>query len=244
MRKLLFVTCFVLLVFSAASAAAAEHFELLSGTDYATGVWVLQGESSQPAALILGGVHGDEPAGAFAARELCTWAVKRGTAVIIPEVNKLALTRQVRTLPGIGDVNRAYPGDLGGTPAERLAAEIVKLMERYHVSLFLDLHEGRTFHRLDKTSVGQMILFTPNDKSMDMGLEAIRLVNEGISEPYKKYAFGAHPIPGSGAWYATKQYGIAAFTVETSGEQSMEDRIQQHLVIVRYLLTAGGIELK
>lgn len=244
MRKCLTVICTLVLCFIAASALAAERSELLPGTEYATGIWTLKGESSPSTALILGGVHGNEPAGSQAARLLCELNVKKGTVIVIPAVNKRALAVEVRTLPEIGDVNRAYPGSGNGTPAERLAAEIIRLMERYQVTLFIDLHEGRTFHRLDKSSVGQMLLFTPDEKSADMGLTAIDRVNETIHEPYKRYSFGAQPIPGSGAWFASKQYGIPAFTIETSGEQMLEERVSQHLLIVRHLLTAGGIELR
>lgn len=236
------VLLLVLLLFPATLwASPSPAFVLLPDTPYATDVYLLHGGQSGPAVLILGGIHGNEPAGAAAAARLTDISLTKGTLVIVPQVNKLALAQDIRTLPEIGDINRAYPGKATGFPAERLAAGIMDLVAKYNVSVFIDLHEGRTFHRLDKTSVGQMILFAPNTKSTDLALGALEAVNQGLEPKYKKFALGAHPIPYSGAWYAGEKLGLTAFTVETSGEQSLEDRVGQHLTIVKYILGAEGL---
>ncbi len=230
----------LLLLASPAVAAAAEQSVLLPGTPYATEVFVSRGAAG-PAALVTGGAHGNEPAGALAAEKIAQLAASRGTLIVIPRLNKLALAAHLRTLPEIGDINRAYPGRPDGTPAEQIAAAVEALVRQYGVTLVIDLHEARTFHRLDHTSLGQMLLFAANDRSADLALAAIDHVNGLIAEPVKKFTFGAHPIPGSAAYYAGNTLGLAAFTVETSGEQAIEERAAQHVAIVRFLLGREGV---
>ena len=241
MRVSLIVLVLLVLTTAVATAAAPEQYILLPGTPYATEVYVSRGVPG-PAALVMGGVHGNEPAGALAAEKVAGFAVNKGTLVVIPQVNKLALAAGIRTLPEIGDINRAYPGRADGTPAEQIAAAVEAIIAKYRISLLIDLHEARTFHRLDHTSLGQMILFAANDRSAELALAAIDHVNGLIAEPVKKFDFGAHPIPGSAAYHAGSALGLAAFTVETSGRQSIEARAAQHVAIVRSLLRQEGVE--
>ncbi len=241
MRISLIVLALLVLATAVAAAAPPEQNILLPGTPYATEVYVSRGAPG-PAALVMGGVHGNEPAGALAAEQVSGFAVSKGTLIVIPRVNKLALAAGIRTLPEIGDINRAYPGRADGTPAERIAAAVEALIAQYRVSLLVDLHEARTFHRLDHTSLGQMILFAANDRSAELALTAIDHINALIADPVKKFAFGAHPIPGSAAYHAGTAPGLAAFTVETSGRQPLEERAAQHVAIVRSLLRQEGVE--
>ena len=239
MRILWMLLAVLLSVLPVAQGAAPGSFAVQAGTRWETSGCIVDSGIEGPTALILGGVHGNEPAGAVAAARVCDFKLLRGKLVVVPRVNALGLAKNVRLLPEIGDMNRAYP-PTGETPAEKMGAEIVSLMERYKISLFIDLHEARTFHRLDKSSLGQTLLFADNSVSASMAMDAVDAVNRGIDEPVKKFALVGYPIPGSSAWYAGKYLGIAAFTVETSSKQTLEERAEQHLAMVRTLLSAGG----
>ncbi len=241
MRISLIVLALLVLATAVAAAAPPEQNILLPGTPYATEIYVSRGAPG-PVVLVMGGVHGNEPAGALAAEQVSGFAVSKGTLIVIPRVNKLALAVGMRTLPEISDINRAYPGRSDGTPAEQVAAAVEALVRQYGVTMLIDLHEARTFHRLDRTSLGQMILFAANDRSAELALAAIDDINALIAEPVKKFAFGAHPIPGSAAYHAGSALGLAAFTVETSGQQTIEARAAQHVAIVRSLLRQEGVE--
>lgn len=229
----------LLAISSIVQAASSERFPVQTGMRWETTGCLVDSGIEGPTALILGGVHGNEPAGAMAAEQICRFTPIRGKLVVIPHVNPLGLTKNVRYLPEIGDMNRAYP-PAGETPAEKMGAEIVSLMERYKISLFVDLHEARTFHRLDRNSLGQTLLFAENSASAELAMDAVEIINRGIDDPVKKFTLVGHPIPASAAWYAGKYLGIAAFTVETSSQQALADRANQHLAMVRILLTAGG----
>lgn len=236
----LFALLLAALLFAPA-VASAQPDTLLPATPYSTAVIVRETAVPGPAVIVLGGVHGDEPAGSLAAAEIAAAAVRRGTLIVIPRVNTLALDQGVRTLDTIGDINRAYPGKAGGTPAEQIAAAICALLERYQVSMLIDLHEGRAFHRLDQTSVGQTILFAANSRSALLAMEAAETINRQIGERHRQFSPAAHPLPHSAAHYAAERYGIAAFTLETAVVQPLADRIAQHVALVSCLLRQEGL---
>ena len=222
------------------SATPDRDFVLQQGKPWqATGCIVDSGISG-PTALVLGGVHGNEPAGALAAERLCKLVPTRGKWLVIARVNPLGLEKGVRYLPEIGDMNRVYPPTGEGSPAEQLGTEIIGLMKTHAISLLIDLHEARTFHRLDRSSLGQTLLFADNAASTGLAMDTLDEVNRRIADDVVKFSLVGHPIPSSAAWYAGKYLGIAAFTVETSSRQPLADRVQQHLLVVRELLAAGG----
>ena len=222
-------------------SAAAEVIVIMGGTPYETTGYICRGNGPGRAALVLGGVHGNEPAGWQAAERLRDLRPDQGLLLVIPQVNKRAVNAGERTLADIGDVNRAYPGSAAGTPAEQLAGEIVALLEKYQVSVFIDLHEAEDFHRRNPASLGQSLEFAENDASALLAMDAIAVINRQISDPECQFTFLAHPVAGSGANYAGRQYGLAAFTVETASLQPLEQRINQHCLVVRALLQAAGL---
>lgn len=230
----------VSLIFPHGAADAAERFAVQPGTRWETSGCIADSGEAGPNVLILGGVHGNEPAGALAAEKICAFSPAQGKIIVIPRVNPLGLKENVRHLPDIDDMNRAYPPTGGDAPADRMGAEIVSLMERYRINLFIDLHEARTFHRLDKTSLGQTLLFADNSVSTVLAMDAVEAVNRELVEDLKKFTLVGHPIGHSAAWYAGKFLGIASFTVETSSQQPLEERVEQQLAVVRELLAAGG----
>lgn len=235
---LLLITC---LLISAASQALAAS--LMDNSEYETPVIIL-GDGNAPVVMVLGGVHGNEPAGSLAAQKLITSKVTKGTLLIIPQVNKLALAKHVRTLDSIGDINRQYNEQASPLPSKQIAKQIIGLLKEYQVSMLIDLHEARTFHKLDNSSLGQLVLPGMNDKSASLALDAVEHVNKLIPKGHKQFAYGPYPLPGSAAHYAGKVLNIAAFTLETSSQNELAERVQQHYTIAKYLLTAEGVVLK
>ena len=236
--SLLLVLCLAL---TATAALAADRFTLLAGTRWETEGCIADSGKPGPTALILGGVHGSEPAGALAAAQVCTFQPMTGKIVAVPRVNMPGLAAKLRYVPdGGGDMNRVYPPENGETPAERMGEAIIALMEEHRIRLFVDLHEARTFHKLDPTSLGQSLLPAKNPPSDAMATVAIEAVNRDIDEDVKKFSRLGPPIRRSAAWYAGKALGIASFTVETSAQQPLADRVGQHLVVVKELLMTGG----
>lgn len=222
------------------SAFGAERFTLQEGKRWETSGCIVDSGQDGPVALILGGVHGNEPAGAAAAEKVCGFSPIIGKLVVVPRVNPLGLKEHVRYLQEMGDMNRVYPSQGKNSPAEQMGAEIIELMEHWRIGMLIDLHEARTFHRIDRTSLGQTLLYADNPMSAALAMDAVDAVNREISDDVCKFVLAGHPIRTSSAWYAGRLLGIAAFTVETSSGQLLQDRVEQHLAIVRELLAAGG----
>ena len=240
-KHLLFVILVLCLSLAAPAALAADRFTLLAGSRWETEGCIADSGKPGPVALILGGVHGNEPAGALAAAQICTFLPVAGRIVVVPRVNAPGLAAKLRYAPdGGGDMNRVYPPQGDATPAERMGKDIIALMEKYQISLLADLHEARTFHKLDRTSLGQTLLFADNPASTVLAMDAVDIINRKITDDIEKFSLVGHPIRKSAAWYAGKYLGIAAFTVETSSQQPLTERVEQQLAVVRALLAAGG----
>lgn len=225
----------------AANDVTETILPLVAGTEYETKAFIYESKVKGPAVLVVGGVHGNEPAGSLAAESIRSVSLLKGTLIVVPRANNLALMKQVRTLPKITDINRAYPGRTDGNPAERIAFEIASLMKKYDVAMVIDLHEGRTFHYYDETSVGQTVIHGFDDKSAFLALDCVELINQQLPEQHRKYTFLSSPAAGSTAYYASAELNIPAFTVETSVKQPLEDRVRQHVTIVRFLLASEGL---
>ncbi len=238
---LMLAVCLLLVnLLPTATTATPASFLLQAGTRWETVGCVVDSGVVGPTALILGGVHGNEPAGALAAEQVCNFSPLRGKLVVVPRVNPLGLEKGVRLLSEIGDLNRVYPPVGAGSPAEQMGEEIIGLMKLHKIGMLLDLHEARTFHRIDRTSLGQTLLFADNSISTALAMDTVEAVNRKINDEIKKFSLVGHPIRTSAAWYAGKYLDIASFTVETSTRQPLEERVEQQLMIVRELLTAGG----
>jgi len=97
-----------------------------------------------PTALVLGGVHGDEPEGQVAAlnlaRELRPEQVT-GRVIVIPCLSPEASRSYTRLWPSGANLNRSFPGSPTGPPDEQLAHYLSsELFPR--VDIVVDIHSG------------------------------------------------------------------------------------------------------
>ncbi len=231
------------------------HFfqNLMPGTKYETSIYRFQAKESEPAVLILGGTHGDEPAGFEAAYRLLDYLLKsppvKGTVFIIPEANKIAVMQGERRLPApesveieAGNLNRCYPGRPNGLPMQRLAFEITEFMKNQRVKLLIDLHESLYFYeeiQLEdgaSQGLGQSIIFTPNATGIRFGHTVCNKINPKIPAGNKQFILKSGPVKNSAAWFAGEHLMIPGFTIETCKKMSLEERIQFHFEISLCLL--------
>lgn len=215
--------------------------ELVPGTPYTSKAYIYESVIEGPTVMVVGGIHGNEPAGSLAASKFMEIPVLRGKLIVIPRANNVALDANERTLPEIEDLNRAYPGKSDGTPAERLTYDIVQLMKKYQVAMVLDLHEGYAFNAVDHKSVGETILPGKDDTSVLLAMDAVEHINKQITEAKKKFSVLANPIVGSTVHYANTVLKVPAFTVETSSDQPLEDRVNFSFEIAKFLVSSQGV---
>ncbi|MBL7094406.1 succinylglutamate desuccinylase/aspartoacylase family protein [candidate division KSB1 bacterium] len=231
---------------------------LMENTQFQTPIFHFKSGQDGPIVLILGGTHGNEPAGFEAAHRLLEQfsksSLKKGQIFIIPEANKLADYNQNRRIPvpkGVdiefGNLNRCYPGNPDGLPMEQVAYEITQLIKKQKVNLFLDLHESPVFHmeQKSKTSeyhgLGQTLIYTPNEKAAWLGMVVIDFLNDQIPPGNKQFSMIENPIKHSAAWSAGINFNIPGFTVETCKKLPLEERVRYQMDVVNVMLKEMGM---
>ena len=234
------------------------HGYLLEGTRYQTPVFHIKGAKEGPAVLIIGGTHGNEPAGFEAAYRLleqyARTPLKRGELFIIPEANKVAdrrNSRRIRVPLGVdeeqGNLNRSYPGNSHGLPLAREAQQITELIRERGIDLVFDLHESPKFHLESQDStgryrrLGQSLVYTPNEAATWLVMVVLDELNSTITPGVKQFSPAPGPVKHSTAWSAGEYFQIPAFTIETCKQMPLEERIHYHVQIVRIVLNEMGM---
>ena len=107
-KHLILVILVFCLALPAPAGLAADRFILLAGSGWETEGCIADSGQPGPVALILGGAHGNEPAGALAAAQICTFRPVAGKIVVVPRVNRpglaaIALTTDFAAITSIAN---------------------------------------------------------------------------------------------------------------------------------------------
>jgi len=140
---------------------------IAKGTSHETPYYVYDAGKPGPTVVVVGGVHGDEPAGAKAALHATGYSIRNGILVVIPEANKPALKKGKRT-SSLGDLNRDFPRTKKEGADNYLARGIWSVMTKYRPNWLIDMHEGYSFHKINPKSVGQSVIYYPNSGAAAM----------------------------------------------------------------------------
>ena len=89
----------VSIICSAASAGQDQGL-IAEDTRWQTPYYIVTSDKSGPTVLITGGVHGNEPAGAYAAEQVRHWPINKGRLIVIPRCNVPGLAANKRGMPG------------------------------------------------------------------------------------------------------------------------------------------------
>ena len=201
-------------------------------------------ESGQPGptVLVVGGVHGNEPAGASAAGQIQHWPVKRGRLIVVPRANGPGLKDGTRFLPGMSlktrDLNRDFQKtDSKDGPIGEPAQALWEFVSGHKPDWLIDLHEGTDFHQINGKSVGSSIIDV-HSKASDVAVPLmLKAVNAAVSEPKKKFVRLRYPVDGSLARAAHERLGAHAMICETtSKDQPRSQRARQHRLMMHALL--------
>lgn len=229
-----------------ASAAQVRTNLLLGETRFATEAYFHDSGKPGPTVMIVGGVHGNEPAGAAAAEIIRHWPLRNGKLVVIPRANVPALAAGKRLTPNLGtnlsNLNRNYPrAGKSESPRGELAAVIWQIALDSKPDWLLDLHEGFDFNQLNDKSVGSSVIAFPLPKctaAADLMRDA---VNAAITNAELKFVRRDLPIDGSLARAGGEHLKIPSMTVETTSKQPMAKRVRQHEIMVHRLLAHLGM---
>jgi hypothetical protein len=95
---------------------------------------------------VIGGIHGNEPGGYFAASILAkNYEIKSKNLWIIPNLNEESIVRNKRGIHG--DMNRKFSHIKNKDKDKKIIEEIKKIILEKKVSLVLNLHDGHGFYR-------------------------------------------------------------------------------------------------
>lgn len=236
----------------------ATKVELLKDTPYATPAFIFDSGRKGKNVMILGGTHGNEPAGYEAALRLLELlknkSPKNGKVILIPLANRQSVINYDRRIPvaeGIdierGNLNRCYPGKENGLPMEKMAYEVEKLAKENNIDVFIDMHEARYFHLNTPAEsnrdqgLGQTIIYYPNDESSWIVMNMLDSINETIDNRDEQFSAIESPILHSAAWWAGKDLNIASFTFETMRKLELQKRINYHLKLAQTVLEISEI---
>lgn len=141
-----------------AAAASRSSYTIRTGTSEETTVFVADGDEPGPTVMVVGGMHGDEPAGYESASLIAQWGVDRGRLVVLPEAFKPAIESRSRGVDG-RDLNREFPP--GSEPESALARSIWGVVTDEAVDFLFDLHSSHgVYDDGDGDGVGQAVFAT------------------------------------------------------------------------------------
>ena len=107
--------------------------------------------------LVIGGIHGNEPGGYFAASLLAMhYKILSKNLWIIPNLNKESIVVNRRGIHG--DMNRKFATISSKDKDKQTVEEVKKIILNPKVSLILNLHDGHGFYRQKE----QNSIFNPN----------------------------------------------------------------------------------
>lgn len=241
--------------------AGVEEHVLLAGTPYETKLVIRYSGVAGPAAMVLGGVHGNEPGGWGAAEVVSGWTPASGSLLVLPRANVVATRDFVRTTDALGDLNRLYPGDPASAfPMEQMAAAIVQTARDFGVELLLDLHESWQFYvdapGTGTAALGQTVTAGVGPRQADLAAAIAAKVNPQLGQREQLILRDGNAFrrpDGAGGTTTTGRGrsslsmgghvpGLTPVLVEMGQQgQAVERRVELHLLVARAALESVGI---
>lgn len=252
----------------AGAAGQCERLVFLAGTPHELEVYRIKGRLNGPTAMILGGIHGDEPGAYLSADLYADLTLKRGQLIVIPRANFKSIIHNHRGTDG--DMNRKFALLEADDPEAQVVAILKSLMAES--DLLLTMHDGSGFYRptwesdlANPNRYGQSIIADAgqylhpktghNIDLQDYANKVIARINKDIDDPLHKFHFfnmetdsdasAYKEHRNSATYYALTKIGIPAFCIETSKQlPSMGMKIHQHNLAINAFLDLFGLELE
>jgi len=244
-RAALAMPCLVLLAATGVRGDTVREVRLAEGTEWETPAVVRRAERPGPTVVVVGGMHGDEPAGRRAVRGIRHWEIVRGTLVVVPEANARGCAEGRRTVPAkpAFDLNRRFPSEDRPVTGP-LAGPLWRLVAHHEPDWLIDLHESVNYR--SKTTEARkhlgntLIADAAGGTKRVAGLLA-RAANALTSRKDRRWVVLTHPIGGSLARAAADRLGAHAVISETTKKDHLAIRVRQHRIVVHRLLRELGM---
>lgn len=239
---------------TAGTAGAADRcpvdgfsYPIQRGTPYETNVHVVEADQQGPTAVVIAGMHGDEPAGFQAAHDMVEWQLNRGTLVIVPEADAEAVERGTRH-SSVGYLNRQFP--TGREPTSALARDLWDTVTLHDPELVIDMHSSRGIwnSEIGYDGYGQAIFPTSASGTRENADKAATSLNNHALGDYPdshQFTVG-NTLTGERPLLIHKVAGdlqrAGYITEVTKDDTTLTDRREWSKWIVAALLRLHGIE--
>lgn len=212
-------------------------------------IHVFDSKKDGPRVFMIGGTHGNEPAGTLGLEQLMNQfrtgkiRLDSGMIAIVSYPNKLGLACNSRWLLHRlwhRDLNRNYPTNDFEQTRDPISSRIINWIKSYNINFILDFHEGWGYSIVNKDSMGSGIFPGLLHNSKQIAEDIVVSLNHSISNPAKKFTlqFNKHPTIRSLKNYANYKK-IDYILIETSGQNDIQPtsvRIEQVLHIIHHVL--------
>ncbi|UCG49458.1 MAG: succinylglutamate desuccinylase/aspartoacylase family protein [Phycisphaerales bacterium] len=219
---------------------------IAQGTRWQTQYYITDSNEPGPDVMIIGGVHGNEQAGARAAEHIRHWKITNGRLVVLPRANVPALNANKRSMPDLpkerSNLNRNFPKNDTDQPKCTLSKAIWDLVRSEEPDWLLDLHEGADFTQVNSDSVGSSIIAAEMPEVGDHARRMLRVLNETVEDANKKFVLKGPPTRGSLARAAADRLNTKTMILETTmKDQRISRRTRQHRIMVHCFLSSLGM---
>lgn len=224
-----------------------EHYvtrksgKLLPGTAYETTYYVIESNKPGPTVFVVGGVHGNEPAGYRAADQVVDYRISSGKLIVLPRANVPAIQQNRRYASGDPDLNRSFPQAATETPDTPLATAIWDLLKAQRPQFVFDMHEGVDYYKAGTGSVGQTVIYHPNSEAQATATAIVNAMNAEIQESIRKFTLLRYPVQGGLTRASADCLGTYSMELETSMKQTLATRIDLHLKMLGVALDRLGM---
>jgi glutamine amidotransferase-like uncharacterized protein len=221
---------------------------IAKGTTWETPYYEIRADATGPTVMIVGGVHGNEPAGAYAAEQIRHWSIGRGTLIVLPCANRPGRAANTRYLPNQPmsdrDLNRNFPSKSRPSLRGSMAAAIWELTLKVKPDWVLDLHEGYEFNvshkppKGKKRSVGTSLIYLRSEANRPLVNRLLKTVNQTITDKDRRFVpLGRGPVEGSWVRACLRELKIPGMILETTfKDQPLSLRARQHRLLVNEIL--------
>jgi predicted deacylase len=212
-------------------------------------IHVFDSHKEGPRVFMIGGTHGNEPAGTLGLEQLMDqfrtekMKLESGLIAIVSHPNKIGLSCNSRWLLHrlwYRDLNRNYQTTDFEQANEPISRRITNWIREYNINFILDFHEGWGYSIVQRDSMGSGIFPGLLHNSRQIAEDIVVSLNHSISNPSKKFTLqlNKHPTIRSLKNHANYKK-IDYILVETSGQNDIQPksvRIEQVLHIIHHIL--------
>jgi predicted deacylase len=236
MKQLKWIILVIILSFFLWPRTTIDQFIIQENRTTETKGYIIDSKRPGPTVYIIAGIHGNEVAGVLASSKMESLKLENGKLVVLPEANKRALDVGKRTIPSLGDLNRAFPGTEKGRDVSELAFEISNHVDKVKPDIILDLHESKHYSSNEVYALGHSIIFADYD-SITTVEDIISSMNKEMEDPY---VYFLEEKDGTFNWEMT-QRGYTVLTFEGTVGESIENRIKEQEHFIRMVLIYLGM---